>query len=242
MVRRLLDQLLGWELGARGNVTNLHAKGYFLKAYLSLLSLFRNKNSLQQPRFPEAQRAMEVQDSAGMTPLAWACENGHDPIVELVLRRFPEKMAKVAPIEEELSDSRPEMMQPTNRENMERSGYRLVGSHSAVKQCRWTRNAILGQGQCYKHTFYGINSHQCMEATPSVACANKCTFCWRNHENPVTTSWTFKMDDPEWIVQESIRAPAATQLPPKLLLSLGTKLCPRQPPGACGGSLRVPAP
>jgi hypothetical protein len=27
----------------------------------------------------------------------------------------------------------------------------------------------------------GINSYQCMEATPSLACANKCTFCWRHH-------------------------------------------------------------
>ncbi|CAE7687870.1 TYW1, partial [Symbiodinium microadriaticum] len=157
-------------------------------------------------QFPEAKGALEVKDSAGMTPLAWACENGHDAIVEMVLRRFP-NLAEVAPIEleeEELEQS-PEMMQPKNRENMAKSGYRLVGSHSAVKQCRWTRNAILGQGQCYKHTFYGINSHQCMEATPSVACANKCTFCWRNHENPVATSWDFKMDDPDWIVQESIR-------------------------------------
>ena len=151
-----------------------------------------------------------MKDSAGMTPLAWACENGHDAIVEMVLRRFP-NLAEVAPIEleeEELEQS-PEMMRPKNRENMAKSGYRLVGSHSAVKQCRWTRNAILGQGQCYKHTFYGINSHQCMEATPSVACANKCTFCWRNHENPVATSWDFKMDDPDWIVQESIRTLAA---------------------------------
>ncbi|CAE7669435.1 TYW1, partial [Symbiodinium sp. CCMP2456] len=158
-------------------------------------------------QFPEAKGALEVKDSAGMTPLAWACDNGHDAIVEMVLRRFP-NLAEVAPIElegeEELEQS-PEMMQPKNRENMAKSGYRLVGSHSAVKQCRWTRNAILGQGQCYKHTFYGINSHQCMEATPSVACANKCTFCWRNHENPVATSWDFKMDDPDWIVQESIR-------------------------------------
>ena len=29
------------------------------------------------------------------------------------------------------------------------------------------------------HTFYGIVSYQCMEATtPSLACANKCVFCW----------------------------------------------------------------
>lgn len=33
---------------------------------------------------------------------------------------------------------------------------------------------LRGRGGCYKHTFYGIASHRCMEATPSLACANKC--------------------------------------------------------------------
>jgi tRNA wybutosine-synthesizing protein 1 len=41
---------------------------------------------------------------------------------------------------------------------------------------------VRGQGGCYKHTFYGITSYQCMEMTPSLACANKCVFCWRHHK------------------------------------------------------------
>jgi tRNA wybutosine-synthesizing protein 1 len=55
---------------------------------------------------------------------------------------------------------------------------------------------LRGRGGCYKHTFYGIESHRCMEATPSLACANKCVFCWRHHSNPVSApsicscSWT----------------------------------------------------
>jgi hypothetical protein len=32
---------------------------------------------------------------------------------------------------------------------------------------------LRGRGGCYKHAFYGIESHRCMEATPSLACANK---------------------------------------------------------------------
>ncbi len=32
---------------------------------------------------------------------------------------------------------------------------------------------LRGRGGCYKHTFYGIESHRCMETTPSLACANK---------------------------------------------------------------------
>ena len=43
---------------------------------------------------------------------------------------------------------------------------------------------LRGRGGCYKHAFYGIESHRCMEATPSLACANKCVFCWRHHTNP----------------------------------------------------------
>ena len=59
-------------------------------------------------------------------------------------------------------------------------GYRVVGSHSGVKLCRWTKSMLRGRGGCYKHTFYGIESHRCMETTPSLACANKCVFCWRS--------------------------------------------------------------
>ncbi|NXS67860.1 TYW1 synthase, partial [Pandion haliaetus] len=59
------------------------------------------------------------------------------------------------------------------------SGYKLIGSHSGVKLCRWTKSMLRGRGGCYKHAFYGIESHRCMEATPSLACANKCVFCWR---------------------------------------------------------------
>ncbi|NWW78072.1 TYW1 synthase, partial [Climacteris rufus] len=83
-------------------------------------------------------------------------------------------------------------------------GYKLIGSHSGVKLCRWTKAMLRGRGGCYKHTFYGIESHRCMEATPSLACANKCVFCWRHHTNPVGTEWRWKMDQPEMILQEAI--------------------------------------
>uniref|UniRef100_A0A671WH60 tRNA 4-demethylwyosine synthase (AdoMet-dependent) n=1 Tax=Sparus aurata TaxID=8175 RepID=A0A671WH60_SPAAU len=72
--------------------------------------------------------------------------------------------------------------------------YKLIGSHSGVKLCRWTKSMLRGRGGCYKHTFYGIESHRCMETTPSLACANKCVFCWRHHTNPVGTEWRWKMD------------------------------------------------
>uniref|UniRef100_A0A8D3EF17 S-adenosyl-L-methionine-dependent tRNA 4-demethylwyosine synthase TYW1 n=1 Tax=Scophthalmus maximus TaxID=52904 RepID=A0A8D3EF17_SCOMX len=76
--------------------------------------------------------------------------------------------------------------------------------HSGVKLCRWTKSMLRGRGGCYKHTFYGIESHRCMETTPSLACANKCVFCWRHHTNPVGTEWRWKMDPAEKILQDAV--------------------------------------
>ena len=97
-----------------------------------------------------------------------------------------------------------EMVTRLQRKALVKEGYRIIGSHSAVKLCRWTKNQLRGRGGCYKHTFYGITSYQCMEATPSLACANKCVFCWRHHKNPVGTSWRWKTDPPAFIVEEAI--------------------------------------
>lgn len=97
-----------------------------------------------------------------------------------------------------------EMLTSKHRAQLTKEGYKLIGSHSAVKLCRWTKHQLRGRGGCYKHSFYGITSYQCMEATPSLACANKCVFCWRHHKNPVGTEWKWRMDDPDMIVSEGI--------------------------------------
>ena len=73
-----------------------------------------------------------------------------------------------------------------------------------VKLCRWTKAQLRGRGGCYKHSFYGIESHRCMETTPSLACANKCVFCWRHHTNPVGREWRWQMDDAETIVEKAV--------------------------------------
>lgn len=108
--------------------------------------------------------------------------------------------AKAQKAEDEKSTTPREMVTPLLRESLTKQGYRLVGSHSGVKLCRWTKSMLRGRGGCYKHTFYGIESHRCMETTPSLACANKCVFCWRHHTNPVGTEWKWKMDDAETII------------------------------------------
>uniref|UniRef100_A0A8C5LPN1 tRNA 4-demethylwyosine synthase (AdoMet-dependent) n=1 Tax=Leptobrachium leishanense TaxID=445787 RepID=A0A8C5LPN1_9ANUR len=97
-----------------------------------------------------------------------------------------------------------EMITPALQKALTKQGYRLIGSHSGVKLCRWTKSMLRGRGGCYKHTFYGIESHRCVETTPSLACANKCVFCWRHHTNPVGTEWKWKMDQPEMILEEAI--------------------------------------
>lgn len=82
-----------------------------------------------------------------------------------------------------------------------KQGYTIIGSHSGVKICRWTKSALRGRGSCYKYSFYGIKSHLCMETTPSLSCSNKCVFCWRHGTNPVGTTWRWKVDPPEMIFQ-----------------------------------------
>lgn len=94
-----------------------------------------------------------------------------------------------------------EMVTPTLRKALTKQGYKILGSHSGVKLCRWTKSMMRGRGGCYKHTFYGISSFQCMEMTPSLACANKCVFCWRHHKNPVGTSWRWKVDEPDMLIE-----------------------------------------
>ncbi|XP_019716976.1 S-adenosyl-L-methionine-dependent tRNA 4-demethylwyosine synthase TYW1 isoform X2 [Hippocampus comes] len=111
---------------------------------------------------------------------------------------------KVARKNQEGKEERREMITPALREALSRQGYKLIGSHSGVKLCRWTKSMLRGRGGCYKHTFYGIQSHRCMETTPSLACANKCVFCWRHHTNPVGTEWRWKMDPAEKILEEAL--------------------------------------
>ncbi|MHA1984682.1 MAG: 4-demethylwyosine synthase TYW1 [Candidatus Hodarchaeales archaeon] len=91
---------------------------------------------------------------------------------------------------------------------MEKQQYRFVGdhNHTAVKTCGWTKNMIRGEGGCYKLKFYGIMSDQCMQMTPSISCANRCTFCWRDDKAKVSKEWVWGIDDPILLVEESSKA------------------------------------
>ena len=99
----------------------------------------------------------------------------------------------------------PDMITPTQRKALTKEGYKLIGTHAAVKVCRWTKSQLRGAGGCYKHSLYNISSSHCMEATPSLSCASACTFCWRHGKNPVGREWRWKVDDPAFIVSEAVK-------------------------------------
>ncbi len=98
------------------------------------------------------------------------------------------------------------MLTPETKAELEKQQYRIIGSHSAVKTCGWTRNMINGEGGCYKLKFYGIMSNQCLQMTTSISCANRCTFCWRGYKAPVSKEWGWDVDDPTMILEESKKA------------------------------------
>jgi tRNA wybutosine-synthesizing protein 1 len=98
------------------------------------------------------------------------------------------------------------MLDISTRKDLERQQYRVIGSHSAVKICGWTKNMIKNKGGCYKLKFYGIMSNQCLQMTTSISCANRCTFCWRGYKAPVSKDWKWDIDEPEFILENSIKA------------------------------------
>lgn len=64
-------------------------------------------------------------------------------------------------------------------DKMRKQGYHFIGKHSATKICGYTANGLKNGHLCYKHTFYGIRSWKCMQATPAIGCNLACSFCWR---------------------------------------------------------------
>jgi tRNA wybutosine-synthesizing protein 1 len=93
-------------------------------------------------------------------------------------------------------------------QDLEKKGYRFVGSnnHSAAKICHWTKKSIVNQGVCYKEKFYGIESHRCLQMSPSISfCHHKCLFCWRDI-SITQTKWDEMYDEPAEIIEGCIEA------------------------------------
>ncbi len=47
----------------------------------------------------------------------------------------------------------------------------------------WCKRSLAGGDMCYKHQFYGIDSHRCVQMTPTLRCNQRCRFCWRSFEH-----------------------------------------------------------
>ncbi|WP_323674433.1 4-demethylwyosine synthase TYW1 [Halorubellus sp. PRR65] len=88
-------------------------------------------------------------------------------------------------------------------------------NHTAAQTCGWTKNALEGEGKCYKYAFYGIESHRCMQMTPVVKCNERCVFCWRDH-----AGHAYELGDVEWDDPAAV-ADATVELQRKLLSGYG---------------------
>lgn len=92
------------------------------------------------------------------------------------------------------------------RRLLERQHYRIVGAHSGVKICHWLRQKLLFKRVCYKETFYGIESHRCLQMTPAIdSCTQNCLFCWRVKGFTTETN-QHDFDEPEMVLEECIKA------------------------------------
>ncbi|MCX6667701.1 MAG: 4-demethylwyosine synthase TYW1 [Euryarchaeota archaeon] len=88
---------------------------------------------------------------------------------------------------------------------LKKQHYAVVGQHSAVKLCHWMKQSLLFGRECYKQTFYGIESHRCLQMSPAInQCTQMCLFCWR-HQGFVEKELK-EIDDPKDILDKSIEA------------------------------------
>ena len=79
--------------------------------------------------------------------------------------------------EEQLSQIKPMVSQ-----QLKKAKYGIA-DHSTVALCHWTKKSFKHEGSCYKHKFYGISTHSCMEFSPAgMYCENRCVYCWRPME------------------------------------------------------------
>ncbi len=80
------------------------------------------------------------------------------------------------------SDDKLIQIKPAISDQLKKAKYGIA-DHSTVELCHWTKKSFKHEGSCYKHKFYGISTHRCMEFSPAgMHCENRCVYCWRPME------------------------------------------------------------
>ena len=98
------------------------------------------------------------------------------------------------------------MINEQKKQDLERQGYRVVGNHSAIKVCMWTKKSIRAEDECYKCTFYGIQTNRCVQMTPALPfCNHRCSWCWRDIDF-TKMQWQGPVDEPKDIVDGCVEA------------------------------------
>jgi len=93
------------------------------------------------------------------------------------------------------------------KKSLEKQHYKIVGKHSAIQICRWTKKSLRDEGVCFKEKFYGIKSHLCCQMSPAVMwCPNRCEHCWRATELTIGDKIKGKIDSPKEIIDGCIKA------------------------------------
>ena len=102
------------------------------------------------------------------------------------------------------------MLNKKLKDSLLKQHYRIVGHHSSVKICEWTKKSLIDneKGACFKQKFYGIKSHRCCQMSPTtVFCQNKCIHCWRAIELTKGNKISDKsIDNPNEIIKGCIEA------------------------------------
>jgi len=96
-------------------------------------------------------------------------------------------------------------------ETYTKTTYRVIGEnkHSSIKPCHWLEQRLAtgrNNRNCYKGVF-GIESHRCMQNTPSLPfCNHQCVFCWRDIESgSLGSEFVVEPDDPKLLIDEMLR-------------------------------------
>ncbi len=96
------------------------------------------------------------------------------------------------------------LIEPRIANRLSKQKYHLVGEHGGVKVCHWTKQSLVNDRSCYKGTFYGIESHGCMQMAPNVdTCNLACSYCWRE---PHSETLNKIDDDPYQLFLQSVKA------------------------------------